>query len=97
MRTGSLETDLNVLGARLPYVPDLIAVKRQAEHGPLPAAARADLDRDISRLRADLEVARDASPPPETAQPEAVGALHDLVIRTRLATVPGAGAPATAS
>jgi hypothetical protein len=55
--------------------------------GRCPAAARADLDRDIPRLRADLEAARDASPLPETAQPEAVSALHDLVIRARLATV----------
>ena len=33
---GELETDLNVLGTRLPYVPELIAAKREAEHGPLP-------------------------------------------------------------
>ena len=87
MRTGELETDLNVLGARLPYVPDLIAAKRQAEHGPLPAAAHTDLERDIPRLRAELEAARDASPLPESAPPEAVSGLHDLVVRARLATV----------
>jgi hypothetical protein len=87
MRTGLLETDLNVLGAALPYVPDLIATKRQAEHGPLPDAARADLDRDIPRLRADLETARDTSPLPLRVAPSAVEALHQLVVRARLATV----------
>ena len=31
MRTGHLETDLRVLGARLAYLPDLIAAKREAD------------------------------------------------------------------
>jgi predicted nucleotidyltransferase len=86
MRTGELETDLAVLGARLPYVADLIAAKRQAEHGPLPPGARAALVHDVPRLRADLEAARDASPLPPTATPGAVDALHDLVVRARLET-----------
>jgi len=84
MRTGRLETDLGVLGARLPYVPELIAAKREAEHGPLPPAARAALDRDVPRLRDDLEAARDSSPLPLSAPPEAVDALHDLVVQARL-------------
>jgi hypothetical protein len=29
MRTGHFETDLRVLGARLAYLPDLIAAKRE--------------------------------------------------------------------
>jgi uncharacterized protein len=84
MRTGKLETDLNRLGAGLPYVPDLIARKREAEHGPFPAAARAALARDLPRLRAELEAARDGSALPDQPSPAAVGALHDLVVRTRL-------------
>jgi hypothetical protein len=68
-------------------VPDLIAAKREAEHGPLPPAARAALDRDVPRLRADLEAARDTSPLPSSAPAAAVEALHDLVVRARLETV----------
>ncbi|WP_435205127.1 nucleotidyltransferase domain-containing protein [Micromonospora sp. bgisy143] len=84
MRTGRVETDLGVLGTELPYVPDLIAAKREAEHGPLPAGAAARLATDVPRLRAELEAARDASTLPEQAEPAAVAALHDLVVRTRL-------------
>ncbi|MEV6851695.1 nucleotidyltransferase domain-containing protein [Actinoplanes sp. NPDC051411] len=84
MRTGRLETNLKVLGARLAYVPDLIDAKREAEHGPLPPGARAALDRDVPRLRADLEAARDASPLPGAAGPAAVDALHDLIVQARL-------------
>lgn len=84
MRTGTLETDLGVLGGGLPYVPELIGRKREAEHGPFPSAVRADLARDVPRLRADLEAARDASTLPEHADRGAVEALHQLVVRTRL-------------
>jgi predicted nucleotidyltransferase len=84
MRTGRLEADLRVLGAQLAYVPDLIAAKRETEHGPLPEGATQHLAADIPRLRAELEAARDASPLPEHADPAAMNALHDLVIRTRL-------------
>jgi hypothetical protein len=73
-----------VLGARLAYVPDLIAAKREAEHAPLPADAARRLTTDVPRLRAELETARDASALPDRADPAAVEALHDLVVRTRL-------------
>lgn len=86
MRTGRLETDLGVLGTGLPYVPDLIAAKREAEQGPLPVGAAPRLAADVPRLRAELEAARDMSALPDSAAPAAVGALHDLVVRTRLAT-----------
>ncbi len=85
MRTGELETDLGVLGAGLPYVPELIGRKREAEHGPFPSAVRAELARDVPRLRAELEAARDASALPEQPDRAAVEALHHLVVRTRLA------------
>jgi predicted nucleotidyltransferase len=84
MRTGELECDLNVLGSRLAYVPELIAAKREAEHGPLPARAAAHLAADVPALRADLEQARDNSKLPPYADPAAVDALNDLVVRTRL-------------
>jgi predicted nucleotidyltransferase len=84
MRTGELETDLSLLGTGLAYVPELIGRKREAEHGPFPSAVRADLARDIPRLRAELEAARDASLLPEQADRDAVEALHQLVVRTRL-------------
>ncbi|WP_433717022.1 nucleotidyltransferase domain-containing protein [Actinoplanes sp. CA-051413] len=84
MRTGELETDLGLLGTGLAYVPELIGRKREAEHGPFPSAVRADLARDIPRLRGELEAARDASTLPEQADRDAVEALHQLVVRTRL-------------
>jgi hypothetical protein len=83
MRTGEVVADLNRLDAP-DYVAGLIAAKRDAEHGAFPAAARAAFDRDVPRLRADLEAARDASPLPDQPDPAAVDALHDLVVRTRL-------------
>jgi predicted nucleotidyltransferase len=84
MRTGQLETDLNITGAPLGYVAELISVKRTAEHAPLPAGAAERLAADIPRLRADLEKARDESALPDHANPAAVAALNDLVIRVRL-------------
>ncbi|GAB1640952.1 DNA polymerase beta superfamily protein [Krasilnikovia sp. MM14-A1259] len=84
MRSGRLETNLGVLGSGLAYVPELIAAKREAEHGPLPAGAAERLAADVPRLRAELEAARDVSALPEHADPAALAALHDLVVRTRL-------------
>jgi hypothetical protein len=42
------------------------------------------LNSRIPRLRAELEAARDASALPDQADPAAVEALHDLVVRVRL-------------
>jgi hypothetical protein len=85
MRTGALEADLTRLYAYGPgYLPELVAAKREAEHGaapPIPQAAG-----DVARLTAELEAARDASSLPETGG--AHQAVHELVVRTRLA---GAG------
>ncbi|MBG0831984.1 nucleotidyltransferase domain-containing protein [Planomonospora sp. ID67723] len=85
MRTGTLVADLTRLGGGPPYLADLVAAKRSAEHGVLPAGApeRLRLERDVARLTAELEEARDSSPLPETAN--AGDLLHDLVVRTRLA------------
>lgn len=84
MRTGTLETDLTVLGATLPYVPELIARKREAEHGDFPAEARAAWLHDVPRLREELEEARDKSHLPAEPSREAQAALHDLIVRVRL-------------
>ncbi|MEV6350533.1 nucleotidyltransferase domain-containing protein [Actinoplanes sp. NPDC051851] len=84
MRTGRLETDLGVLGGGLRYVPELIAAKREAEHGPFPDGVSARLSADVERLREELETARDESALPEHADPAAVEELHALVVRTRL-------------
>ncbi|GAB3934256.1 DNA polymerase beta superfamily protein [Micromonospora vulcania] len=84
MRTGRLEMDLGVLGTRLAYLPDLVAAKREAEHGPFPAGTAQRLAADVPRLRAELEEARGDSTLPDQADPEAVAALHELVVRTRL-------------
>ncbi|GAB2571634.1 nucleotidyltransferase [Paractinoplanes abujensis] len=87
MRTGTLETDLNVLGTRLAYVPALIDQKRTAEKGPFPAGLEAQLRADAADLRAELESARDTSELPQQVPPAAVESLHDLVVKARLTTV----------
>jgi predicted nucleotidyltransferase len=99
MRTGELQCDLGILGERIAYVPELIAVKREAEHGPLPARAAAHLAADIPALRAELEEARDNSKLPGYADQAAVDALNDLVVRTRLGQTSGTtlSSPSTVS
>jgi hypothetical protein len=90
MRTGRLETDLAVLGAELPYVPELIERKRAAEHGAFPDGVGTAFGRDVARLRGELESARDASHLPDKPDPAAVEELHRLVVHARLDTSPKA-------
>ena len=88
MRTGEVVADLTRLyDDAPPYLPDLVAAKRSAEHGTLPADApgTAILEADVQRLTALLEEARDASRLPEA--PTAKEALHDLIIRARLGRI----------
>ncbi|WP_049563372.1 nucleotidyltransferase domain-containing protein [Nonomuraea sp. SBT364] len=81
MRTGVLEADLTRLYAYVPgYLPDLVAAKREAEHGAAPRVPSAEAD--VARLTAELEEAATATRLPEAAT--AHRALHDLVVRTRL-------------
>ncbi|MFG1679037.1 DNA polymerase beta superfamily protein [Nonomuraea sp. NPDC049269] len=83
MRTGELDADLTHLFGYVPaYVPDLVAAKRNAEHGRAPAITAAA--GDVASLTASLEAARDSSPLPEAATVR--DAMHDLVVRARLAT-----------
>jgi predicted nucleotidyltransferase len=86
MRTGEVVADLGLLwdGHDVPYVPELIAAKRLGEHAALAGlVASARLAGDVERLGATLTEAAEASPMPE--QPSAGDALHDLVVRVRLA------------
>ncbi|GAA5065684.1 hypothetical protein HNP84_001289 [Thermocatellispora tengchongensis] len=84
MRSGEVVADLTRLYAGGPaYLPELVAAKREAEHGALDGGpARDVLARDLDALTAELEAARDASALPEA--PAAAEALHDLVVRARL-------------
>ena len=86
MRTGEVQADLSVIG-RQPYVPELIARKREAEHGSFPAGLRAAFERDVADLRDRLESARDSSALPDQPDPDAVEELHRLVVAARLGTV----------
>ena len=87
MRAGELCADLRVLAPEYGpgYLPELIEAKRAAEHGGLPAGAPGGdlLEADIAALTRRLEEERDGSALP--AEPAAGAALHDLVVRTRLA------------
>lgn len=85
MRTGEVVADLRDLheGWHLPYVPELIAAKRAAGHGLFPGHVRAALERDVPRLRAALEAARDSSHLPAVPGAAATAVLHDLVVRLR--------------
>ncbi|MEU6742294.1 nucleotidyltransferase domain-containing protein [Streptosporangium sandarakinum] len=65
--------------------PDCLT--RHHAHHYLGFARTQRLERDVARLTAVLEEARDASHLPET--PGAGGLLHDLVVRARLATRAG--------
>lgn len=84
MRTGEVVADLTALGHGPAYVPELIAAKREAEHGTLPAGApgRERLAADVTAMTVRLEEERDRSSLPE--HPSAEPALHDLVVRARL-------------
>jgi predicted nucleotidyltransferase len=91
MGTGHVEANLTLLlddEPQVPYLADLIAQKQVGgEH----ATARSD-DRygvDVDRLRAALEGARDRST--LAAAPTARRALHEFVVRTRLAVDPQIG------
>ncbi|GAA3217575.1 nucleotidyltransferase domain-containing protein [Actinocorallia longicatena] len=80
LRTGEVVCDLNVLAEAPAYVPELIALKREAEHAPAPPV---EFEADMLALTALLERERDRSHLPET--PPGLDDLHALVVETRLA------------
>ncbi|MFD9906223.1 DNA polymerase beta superfamily protein [Streptomyces sp. NPDC059063] len=90
MRAGAVVAHLPTLadevGDAPAYLADLVAAKREAEHG------RADVDRarvaaDVERLHAVLDAAQADSALPGAH--DAFDALHDLVVRVRLAGAQG--------
>ncbi|MGI5152523.1 nucleotidyltransferase domain-containing protein [Plantactinospora sp. CA-294935] len=95
IRTGRLVAHLPTLAAELPEAPDylgtLVAAKAAGEHDLLAGVSDAPgadlLDADLTALHAALDEAGQASRLPE--RPTAEPALHDLLVRIRLATVPG--------
>lgn len=86
MQTGTVEANLITLNEQfqLPQIPDLIAQKlNNAEKSMLTEADRTFHSQEYQRLCRDLEAASDRSPLPES--PSAKAALHDLLLRVRLA------------
>ena len=80
MRTGEVLCDLNVLEGGPAYLPELIELKRSAEHVAAPGR---DFAPDVESLLERLEAERDASALPDA--PDDGRALLELVVRTRLA------------
>jgi predicted nucleotidyltransferase len=85
MRAGEVQAHLPTLLGEVPeapgYVPDLIAAKAAAEHGP----AEVDAERvrgDVEALHVVLDEAQDASGLPDATAGH--DALHDLVVRVRI-------------
>ncbi|MEU6342380.1 nucleotidyltransferase domain-containing protein [Streptomyces sp. NPDC046977] len=86
MRTGTVEAHLPTLldlQAAPGYVRDLIRDKAHAEHGLAMDLDPRRVRADVEALQAALDEAEQASRLP--AEPTAYDALHDLVVRTRLA------------
>lgn len=97
MRTGEVQAHLPTLLQEVEapgYLPELIAAKTEAEHGP--AAVDAESVRaDVDALHATLDEAQaETSLPPE---PSAAAALHDFVVRTRIEGAPPVPAQRDAS
>lgn len=91
MRTGEVEANLVRLNEvfRLPQVPELVARKLAGpEQSTLPEDDLSFHERECERLQADLEESARQSKLPEA--PTARAALHELLVRLRLAGQPGA-------
>ena len=84
MARASLPRDLRELTDEAPaYLPELLALKAEVEHGPVVGPSVEMLERDVVRLQVLLDEAEAASKLPEA--PSAAPALNDLLVRTRLA------------
>ncbi|MFF8609450.1 DNA polymerase beta superfamily protein [Streptomyces sp. NPDC015346] len=85
MRSGEVEAHLPTLVGEVPeapaYVPELIAAKAAAEHGPAEVDVRR-VSGDVEALHAVLDAVQAGSGLGD--EPGALDALHDLVVRTRL-------------
>jgi predicted nucleotidyltransferase len=88
MRTGVVQADLRELVQEHPeapaYLPELMAAKAEAEHGALEGPSGERIAADVARLRTVLDEAEASTALPD--RPTAEPALHDLLVRTRLAS-----------
>ncbi|MCK7623228.1 nucleotidyltransferase domain-containing protein [Streptomyces sp. RS10V-4] len=91
MATGRLEAHLPTLAAEPgapAYLPELIAAKEAAEHGPAHGLVAPErLLADVVALHARLDAAQAATALPDA--PAGRDALHDLVVRARLGGAAG--------
>jgi predicted nucleotidyltransferase len=90
MRTSVIEANLVTLNEtfRLPYLPDLIARKLGGpEQSTLDDADLAFHETEYLRLRAELQAAHEASTLPVAPSEITRGAIDDLLIRLRLASL----------
>ncbi|GAA0405445.1 nucleotidyltransferase domain-containing protein [Streptomyces luteireticuli] len=89
MRSGEVEAHLPTLLDLVPapgYVPELIAAKAVAEHGALDGLVDAErLRADVEALHGELDAAQAASRLPEETGAGVYDALHELVVRARVA------------
>ncbi|MCC5474957.1 nucleotidyltransferase domain-containing protein [Streptomyces barringtoniae] len=85
MRSGEVQAHLPTLLEQLDapgYLPELVAEKAEREHGSA-TVPHARVEADVERLHAELDEAQSTSSLPDT--PTAHDALHDFVVRVRLA------------
>ncbi|MGW5370761.1 nucleotidyltransferase domain-containing protein [Streptomyces sp. NPDC004009] len=85
MRSGEVQAHLPTLLEQVDapaYLPELIAAKAEREHGTADVD-HARVEADVERLHAVLDEAQAASALPDA--PSAHDALHDFVVRVRLA------------
>ncbi len=86
MRGGEVQAHLPTLveeiGEAPAYLPELVAAKAEQEHGPA-GVDHARVAGDVERLHRVLDEAQAASVLPDA--PAAYDALHDFVVRVRLA------------
>lgn len=84
MRSGEVQADLPTLAGQIEspaYLPDLIAVKAEREHGAADVP-HARVKEDVERLHTLLDEAQEASALPDA--PSGYDALHAFVVRARL-------------
>ncbi|MGW4436371.1 nucleotidyltransferase domain-containing protein [Streptomyces sp. NPDC004596] len=85
MRSGEVQAHLPTLLEQVDapaYLPELIAAKAEREHGTADVD-HARVEADVERLHAVLDEAQAASALPDA--PSAHDALHDFVVRVRMA------------
>ncbi|WP_336323446.1 DNA polymerase beta superfamily protein [Streptomyces lavendofoliae] len=88
MRTGEVVAHLPTLLGSVPapeYVAELIAAKADAEHGAATGVDTGRVRADVEALHTVLDEAQAASALPDAPAPAAHDALHDFVVRVRLA------------